>query len=296
MATRVTLWHNAGAGFESYSTEQLLKALRKHGYDPTYEPTFTDDIAERLQDPGELVVIAGGDGTVGKVAKHLVGRGIPIGLLPLGTANNIATSLGLGGEPADIIAGWDLSRRKAFDVGVIRGPQGEAIFLESVGFGLFPRLIRQRKKDDKEKDSREEELEDALKQQLDILGQYQSHPATIYIDEQAISGQYLLVEVMNIPLAGPNMDLAPQADPGDGKLDVVLVREEEREKFAEFLFNCLQGKPNRDLFQARRTQKLQVEWKGDHYHIDDEAHEDGPLVKADIGLHVRGLEFLVSPG
>jgi diacylglycerol kinase (ATP) len=292
MATRVTLLHNPGAGFEDYSTEQLLKALRRQGYDPVYEPTFVDDFSESLRDPGELVVIAGGDGTVGQVAKHLVGRGIPIGLLPLGTANNIATSLGIAGKPADIIAGWDLSNRQSFDVGLVNGPAEEAYFLESTGFGLFPRLIRQREAEKTEKDSRQEELADALKHQLDILNQYQAHPATIYLDDQPFSGNYLLVEIMNIPLAGPNMDLAPKADPGDGLLDVVMVREEEREKFAQYLTACLQGLANENQFDILRAKKLQVVWEGVHYHVDDQAQEAGFPVKIDLQLIPQGLEFL----
>ena len=295
MGTRVTLLHNSGAGFENYSTEQLLKALRQRGYDPVYEPTFGDDFTESLQAPGELVVIAGGDGTVGKIARQLVGKGIPIGLLPLGTANNIATSLGIAGEPADIIAGWDLAKRKSFDIGLIRAPGGEDFFLESVGFGLFPRLIRQREEEGKEKDSREEELEDALKHQLEILGQYDSHPGTIYVDGQPYRGNYLMVEIMNIPLAGPNMDLAPQADPGDGLLEVVLVREEEREKFARFLTCCLRGEANQQLLEVIRAKKLQVEWESRHYHVDDEAREENPPVTIDVGLSPKALEFLISP-
>jgi diacylglycerol kinase (ATP) len=295
MGTRVTLLHNSGAGFEAYSTEQLLKALRKQGYDPTYEPAFADDFSESLQDPGDLVVIAGGDGTVGGIARHLVGRGIPIGLLPLGTANNIATSLGIAGEPAGIIAGWDLSARKSFDIGVVNGPGGKDFFFESVGFGLFPRLIRQREKEGKEKGSREEELEDALKHQLKILHQYRPHPGIVYVNGQAFPGNYLLVEIMNIPLAGPNMNLAPKADPGDGMLDVVLVREEEREKFAQFLTSCLRGEANQNLLAVMRATALQVEWQSRHYHVDDEAHEDSLPVKVDIELLPKGLEFLISP-
>ena len=161
-----------------------------------------------------------------------------------------------------------------------------------MGFGLFPRLIRQREEEGKEKDSREEELEDALKHQLEILGQYDSHPGTIYVDGQPDRGYYLMVEIMNIPLAGPNMDLAPQADPGDGLLEVVLVREEEREKFARFLTSCLRGEANHHLLEVVRAKKLQVVWESRHYHVDDEALEAPSPVHLTLDLMPQGLEFL----
>lgn len=293
MATRVTLLHNPSAGFEDYSTEQLLKILREKGFEPTYVPTFLDDYTDELKEPGDLVVIAGGDGTVGKIAVNLVQRGIPIGLLPMGTANNIATTLGIKGKPEAIIAGWDLSRRQSFDVGVLNGPAGETFFLESAGFGLFPRLIRQREQDDTEKKSREEELTDALEHQKEILYQYQSHTCRILADGQSIAGNYLLIEVMNIALAGPNMNLAPQADVGDGWMDLVLVQETEREQFVHFLENILRNQENQHQLTTRRVKELEVEWHSPHYHVDDQALEEKIPVRITIKIIPKGLEFLV---
>jgi len=47
----------------------------------------------------DLVVAAGGDGTVGAVASHLTGTELPLAILPLGTANDVARSLYL---PMDV--------------------------------------------------------------------------------------------------------------------------------------------------------------------------------------------------
>lgn len=49
----------------------------------------------------ELAIAAGGDGTIGSVASHLAGSGIPLAILPMGTANDVARSLHL---PMDIAA------------------------------------------------------------------------------------------------------------------------------------------------------------------------------------------------
>lgn len=290
MATRVTLFHNPTAGLGLHSKEELLQALHKKGYQTTYVNTKSDDYAESFSDLGELVVIAGGDGTVGKIGKHLLHRNIPIGLLPLGTANNIASSLGIAGAAAEIIAGWDLLKKKPFDVGVVNGPDGENIFFESAGFGIFPRLIRQHSKDKK---SREEELEDALKHAQEIITGAEAKFCTLHVDGEQLSDNYLVVEIMNIRLAGPNMDLAPVADPGDDLLDVVLVREEEREKFKAHLASRLRGQGNAEKWQVRRAKEIQVEWNGMHYHVDDEAHEGKAPVRIGLRIIPDSLEFLV---
>jgi diacylglycerol kinase family enzyme len=295
MATRVTLLHNPDAGAGQHSGEELLKALGRKGFETTYMDTKGEDCTECLKDPGELVVVAGGDGTVGKVARHLINRGIPIGLLPLGTANNIACSLGIAGAATDIIASWDLSRRKAFDVGVAKGPGGAAFFLESAGFGIFPRLIRQHEEEKKESGSREEELKRALKDEQQILNSTRPHSCTIHAGGWRFSGHYLLVEIMNIRLAGPNMNLAPEADPGDGLLDVVLVREDEREKLRSYLADCLRGKGSPSQWEVRRAKELQVEWGSGHYHTDDEVLEGDAPVRVGISVLPKALEFLVPP-
>ena len=60
-----------------------------------------------LQDPGDLVVAAGGDGTVRKVALATAEIGVPFALLSFGTANNIGKTLGLVGETAPHVESWD---------------------------------------------------------------------------------------------------------------------------------------------------------------------------------------------
>lgn len=293
MPIRVTLLHNPGAGFEDFSAQQLLCELHKKGYEATYVPVKDDDYAKSLKKPADLVVVAGGDGTVSRVAKHLVGKDIPIGLLPLGTANNIATTLGVSGEPAAIISSWDFSRRKTFDIGVVNSSTGKSFFIESVGFGLFPRLVRQREQKAKNHYTREQEIEDALKHQKEILSIYKPHYCTIHMDEEILEGNFLLLEIMNTQFIGPNMCLAPQADITDEKLDIVLVGEDERDQFAKFLTYCTMGITNPDQFSVRRAKKIRIEWNSIHYHIDDEAFEERAPIKVEIEPMAKGLEFLV---
>jgi diacylglycerol kinase family enzyme len=55
------------------------------------------------------------------------------------------------------------------------------------------------------------------------------------VDGDDLSGELLAVEAMNIGQMGPNLPLSPQAEPGDGLLDVVLVREEDRSNLVAYL-------------------------------------------------------------
>ena len=68
----------------------------------------------------DLVVAAGGDGTVATAAGIAVRTSAPLAILPLGTANNIATSLGVSAPAPDLIASWATARRVPFDLGRAR--------------------------------------------------------------------------------------------------------------------------------------------------------------------------------
>lgn len=79
-----------------------------------------DDI-ERLATGADLVVIAGGDGTLSRSAGALLKTGLPLGILPTGTANDLARTLGL---PTDLVAAADVivaGRRRRIDVGSVNG-------------------------------------------------------------------------------------------------------------------------------------------------------------------------------
>ena len=96
-------------------------------------------VARRAVEEGFAMVIAcGGDGTVGAVARGLVGTGCPLGILPLGTFNNFARTLQL---PLDLAAACRVLARgrvRRVDVGVANG---DHYFFEAAGVGIDAQLF-----------------------------------------------------------------------------------------------------------------------------------------------------------
>ncbi|MBE9166337.1 hypothetical protein IQ238_01900 [Pleurocapsales cyanobacterium LEGE 06147] len=305
---RITLMHNPTAGQGQHSKKSLLRALREAGYDPCYQSTDEDDFPRALSALGELVAIAGGDGTVNKVVKHLIGRDIPIAILPLGTANNISKTLGIDDSLENLITGWASAARRKFDVGVVESPWGTTHFIEAVGVGMFPQmmpLVSTAKKGHGFASSNDE-LEYDLEAFKTLLYNYRPQAWQITLDGQDYSGRYLLVEAMNIQNIGPNICVAPLADPGDGHLDVVLITEEERETFGQYLTNCLSGDETTPDFTVCRGKHLQLRWEGSEIHFDSDIwaanktpfEKVNPLKQAtpvtlEIRLEPHALEFLV---
>jgi diacylglycerol kinase (ATP) len=302
---RVTLIHNPKAGAnEQTILDEILAQIRAAGHDVRCQSAQDADWDKVLGAPADLVAVAGGDGTVGAVAKLLAGRHIPIAVLPVGTANNISQVLGLADTtPDQLIAGWATARRIAFDTGTVDGPWGATRFIEGFGVGLLARAITEL--DGKAEvafgrvDNREEKMESGLKRLRDLVETCPAEELKISLDGQELSGEYILMEVMNIQHIGPSLHFAPAADPGDGLIELILVKVEQREKLAEYFSSRLEGGSQPLRWGAYRGQRLQLRCEASDIHIDDKvwpAHGPvsvkGPMHFA-LGVDRHSLEFLV---
>src|SRR6187399_1154099 len=155
----------------------------------------------------DLVVAAGGDGTVKRVATELAGRGIPVTILPFGTANNIANSLGFEGTTHDLIAGWPTARRVSFDLGIANGPwDSDRHFVESVGCGLVADgIVVMDSEAPHDEPTPRDMIEKALWRFRDVLAASHPRPCRLSLDRVIQEANLLLVEVLNIVSVGPGL-------------------------------------------------------------------------------------------
>jgi diacylglycerol kinase family enzyme len=139
--------HNPNAGIKGHNEDSIVEALQLADCKATYVSTKEHDVKGALKERFDLVVAAGGDGTVGYVFRHLAHRSIPIGLMPLGSANNIARSLGIAGTPAELAEQWDMAHLWPFHLMNVTEDDGERqSVVEGFGIGLIPALMRRRAK------------------------------------------------------------------------------------------------------------------------------------------------------
>lgn len=269
---RITLVHNPTSGYGEHSRAELMELLRYAGYDPTYQSTADDNWKVALNDPGELLVVAGGDGTVDKVVKRFIHRDVPVAILPMGTANNIATGLGIVGTPVNVIASWKMSGRKRFDLGVAKGPWGKTYFVEAFGVGLFAQIMPylDALAESDGKTSGPERMEHERKNLKALMPAHRAFKLSFELDGKEYAGKYLLLEVMNISMIGPGLKLAPQADSGDGLLDVVVVEKEHIDAFDEHLKKCGDFPRIAADFDVQKAKEVKLRWKGETVHIDSE--------------------------
>ena len=139
---RVILLHNPDAGREEYGKKRLTVAVREAGHKVICRSTAARNWPAVLQQRADLIVAAGRDGTVGKVARRLIGKKTPLSVLPLGTANSLARHLGFDRPVQKLSRQIGQGRPREFDVGVARGPWGRRYLFEGVGAGLLAEYLR----------------------------------------------------------------------------------------------------------------------------------------------------------
>ena len=114
-----------------------MASLTRCGHQAFYQSIKERGWKKAFKKPVDLVVAAGGDGTVHKTAWQLMGSGIPLAILPLGTANNLARTLGFTESVDEILQSLHCGKGQPFDVGVARRSSRSEYFLEAAGGGLF---------------------------------------------------------------------------------------------------------------------------------------------------------------
>ncbi len=269
---RIALLHNPASG-GSPSRRRLVKLIESYGHEVRYHSSREHgDEAIRHEDV-DLVLIAGGDGTTAKAFK-LLGARVRFALLPVGTANNIASSLGVEGSHEEILSGLGRAREVRLDVGTARAPWEETRFVESAGVGLFAALLREATYETTQPRKEDPELDPiawARHKLRGLLQRVAARRCAIVVDGHDLSGDYLMAAAMNISYIGPRLGLAPGATSGDGLLELVLVREEDRVVFATWLDDLLHGKREAFPIVPRQGKRIEMEWSGAAGHLDDEA-------------------------
>jgi diacylglycerol kinase (ATP) len=218
----------------------------------------------------DMVIVGGGDGTVSEVAKGLVNAPIPLGIVPIGTYNNIARSLNLPmtlPEACQVLARGEI---KSVDIGLAND---EHYFFEAGGVGLDATLF-----------PLGEEIKGGrwgrMFQAFRLAMGYQSQKVKIELDRplatarthpplttrflrRKIASKHefrtkaLLVVVANTPYYGAGFMVAPNAIVDDGLLSVTIYRKFSKWELIRHFWSISRGEyhynPNIETYQVSRV-------------------------------------------
>jgi YegS/Rv2252/BmrU family lipid kinase len=266
------------------SVDAVQAALREEQIQfdewPTERAGHATELARRAVAEGrQLVIAAGGDGTVNETAMGLANSQTALGLMPLGSIMNVARTLWV---PRDLrLAARTLVEGKtlAMDMGRI----GERYFLEAAGVGLDAGLFGYFERLD-----RDGPRLGILRAALRFVRMLGSPRLRIDYDRGHIRARAPMVSVANGPYVGAAYAIAPNARIDDGLLDVVVFRGTGIPRILLHLALVAGGRP---LPPPPQAQMLRVEW------VRVRTYRRRPLpVHADGGpLGVTPIEIRVAP-
>lgn len=277
----IVLLHNPTAGDQEFSEEKLVRLLKQHKHKVKYSAVKEGLADRKLLKWADLVVAAGGDGTIRKTLTEMADWKIPVGILPLGTANNIARSLGIGTEIAALVAGWDQGKSRKIDLGVAKGPWGRVRFVEGIGVGLVSRTMSILNDFDARVVHPFASTGDKLHRDIAVLTAlaYEMPPikARVKTERTKVKDEYLMLEILNISRAGPGLLLADEAKPDDGLLNIVSMIGGERKQLIRELESQVARQGAAHLHD-RTARKVRLELSPCELRIDDQIR----LVPADF--------------
>jgi diacylglycerol kinase (ATP) len=209
------------------TVEHIVEILRGYGINADMslispEHPGAQLAAEAVKDGYDAIIAGGGDGTVHEVVAGLHGTQIPLGILPLGTMNNLAYSLNIPDDiegACAIIAAGKIHR---IDLGMVNSRQP---FVEIVSVGVEAALIPLADA------ARHHGVTGALRAAvsgLRMLWHTQIYPVTMDVDGKRLRVRAWQITICNTPVYGLRFNPVPQARLDDGLLDVVIARQRRR--------------------------------------------------------------------
>jgi diacylglycerol kinase family enzyme len=223
---------------------------------------------------------------------------MPLSVIPLGTANNLARSLGFVGSPQEIISRIENGKKRAFDVGIARGPWGKRFLFEGAGGGLLADYLRAAK-DTASNGKRLSKKQEMTRHVSSLRQRLQNYPARkwkIDIDGKHVSGRYILWEALNIHSVGPALYLAGHASTKDGHFDLVCVSERDRSVLSKYLDTRLTEKKTKFPLPLRGFRELKITSKKATIHLDDKfwpRKEENAKMPAEIKITVKPSALVI---
>jgi YegS/Rv2252/BmrU family lipid kinase len=265
--------------------ETVGAAMAEHGWDePMWLETTPEDTgqgqARTAAEAGVDVVLAcGGDGTVTATAAGLAGTGVPLAVIPLGTGNLLARNLGLPVDLDEALTVALTGRNRRLDTGLANG----SLFLTMAGLGLDAKMLADASEPVKKRLG-------WLAYLLAALGHLRDRPMRVRLRTDSgasVRRRASGVIVGNVGALQGGVPLLPDAEPDDGRLDVVVLTAGTVAGWLAVVLHVLLRRSDATSRVLRRTfAELRIDINRPHlWELDGE-----------VMGHTRQLVITVQPG
>ena len=287
---RVKLIVNPGAGRATLAANNLkmvMGYLEKNGLKVDValakpKEEATPIARQAIKDGYKIVVAMGGDGTIEAVMRGIIGSKARLGILPVGTENNIANSLGISSDLEEACALIASDNTLKLDIGQVKTRNGKKFFffeMDTIGFSaaIYPDV----KKTANGKSSR---IKGSAINQI----RKEASPKVFLLlnKKRKVEVATHLVMVSNTTALGKKLLIHPEASMRDGLLDISVYPDCSKDELTSYFAAVIEGGSSDDS-------------KGQHYQASKVEIRTSPKmnVMADgIALGKSAVTIKVLPG
>ncbi|MBS3172321.1 diacylglycerol kinase family lipid kinase [Candidatus Woesearchaeota archaeon] len=237
---RVKLIHNSKITPEEI-VEEVSKKCKKEKIKLTIEftkyPKHAMELAKDAKDKYDLIIVAGGDGTINEVINGMIDSKATLVVIPFGSTNVLALELGI---PFDVKKSSELitqGKKIEIDLGYAKTKQEGRYFSMMLGVGFVPSLIKKIKPKFKKKWGRWAYPFASIHQ----IFKYEWY--NIHVKHKIHSIGYFIV-VSNSKCYGGEYQITDEASPTDGFLDLVVINRKNWWEITKIIFSISTGKTN----------------------------------------------------
>jgi YegS/Rv2252/BmrU family lipid kinase len=225
---------------------------------PTQYPGHATKLArEAIKKGQKLVIVAGGDGTVGETINGLIGEDVTLAIIPLGSVMNLARMLSIPNDPEKAVELIKIGRTRKVDVGAITKIDGAAMltphyFLEEAGIGLEAQLhyylsgIFER---------RQYRLIGSL---IQLIWSFFGHKAEVFLDGKSLETRATIVTVANAPFSFTGLSMSPLARLNDHKFTVSLWKMSKWEIIKHIIQLAIKGYVKTKKIKTYQAKKVRL--------------------------------------
>jgi diacylglycerol kinase (ATP) len=257
---RAKLIFNANSGRPGESPQQLATILSEMQYQNILPEVFMvrpdnhieEAVRGALKAGIQLIVVAGGDGTIDSVAGPMVGTSATLGIIPTGTRNNVALNLGIPNGIAEAVALLRKGHRRKVDVGHIRRGRLKRWFLEAATVGLLSDIYP----------VADNIQHGNLAQIGDLLSTFfAAAPSKLKVvldGREHIETVAHMMLIANMSFIGPHFQISPRVSFKDNRLDVFIFSGMSKLNLISYVMQALAGPVERDDIKHYRVRQVKI--------------------------------------
>ena len=200
----------------------------------------------------KLVVVAGGDGTIDSVVGAMIGRSATLGIIPIGTRNNLAYNLGIPSTIGDAVALLREGRRLKIDVGKIRHGRASRWFLEDATLGLLSDIYPFA---DSVQHGDLTQIGNLLST---VVSSTPSRLRMILEGRKRIDMSAYMVLIANMPYIGPRFQISPDVSWNDNRLDVFVFSDMSKLDLISYAMQSTNGAVEDTRIKHYRVKRLKI--------------------------------------